>query len=231
MSLSPFIYESKLNSNPNKALVVLPDIFGLNQLNKEMMDDFALQTGFTVFGLDYFYQKTGFVTDLGFDQASKAVEQMNSFTGEDFTEIFNKTLSQIFAKYPNVQEIDVCGFCFGGRLALLSALNEKINKVISFYGAGVHKPDFYKTKSVIQTLQENQNITQDQEFLLFFGEQDQSIPEIDRISTQDILSKQSKQYQQVIYKNAGHAFFNKGRASFVPEIYQKTVDTIKKFLI
>jgi dienelactone hydrolase len=121
MPLSPYIYESNISPNSDKVLIVLPDIFGLNQVNKDMMEDFASQTGFSVFGLDYFYQKTGITTD-------------------------------------------------------------------------------------------------------------QSISENDRKNTQEILSNQTKKYQQIIYPNAGHAFFNKGRSSFVPEIYEEVVENIKKFL-
>ena len=230
MFLTPYIYESNISSNQAKILIILPDIFGLNKGNKQMIDDFSSQTGFKTFGLDYFYQITNTATNLDFNSAQKAVELMNGFKGEDFVLIFDKALDAILSKFPNPEKIAVCGFCFGGRLSLLSALNQKINSVISFYGAGVHKPDFYNEKSLAQILEENPEITKSKDFLLFFGDLDQSIPLVEINMTQNLLNSQSKSYDQVIYANANHAFFNKERSSFVPEIYDEIVDKIKNFL-
>ena len=94
----------------------------------------------------------------------------------------------------------------------------------------MYKPDFYNEKSVAQILEENPEITKSKDFLLFFGDLDQSIPLVEINMTQNLLNSQSKSYNQVIYANANHAFFNKERSSFVPEIYDEIVDKIKNFL-
>ena len=229
-SHADFLYQPETNNNTNKVLIILPDIFGLNEINKEMINEFAKRTGFRTFGLDYFYHITGETTNLSLNEGEKAFGLMNRKTGEDFFEVFNKALELILTQYPQTTEITVCGFCFGGRLATLSTIHPKINKVISFYGAGINKENFYQWKSVLENILAHSGEFEEKDCLFLFGQTDPSLPSEVQESLDQALANQAKSYYRVVYPNAGHAFFNQGRPSFVVEIYEEVWERVLLFL-
>jgi carboxymethylenebutenolidase len=227
----PYLYESNETLSSNKILLILPDIFGFNRINIELFDELSILTGYKTFGLNYFYQITNSSVDLDPEtQFQEAIKLMQEFKGEDFIEIFNNSVNFLKNKFTNLTEIVVCGFCFGGRLALLAATNANVNKIVSFYGAGVHKPDFYANQSVGQVLENGPRYLKFQEFLCFYGGEDQSISFQEREATSKILLTKSKSFSEIVYPNVGHAFFNKGRSNFAPEVYNDAVSNLVSFL-
>jgi len=227
----PYLYKSNKISSSNKILLVLPDIFGFNSVNIELFDELSVLTRYKTFGLNYFYQITNSSVDLDPEtQIQEAIKLMQEFKGEDFIEILNNSVDVLKKEFTDLVEIVVCGFCFGGRLALLSATNTNVNKIVSFYGAGVHKPDFYANQSVGQVLENGSRFLKYQEFLCFYGGQDQSITPQEREVTFELLLAQSKSFREIVYPNVGHAFFNKGRSNFAPEVYDDAVSNLVSFL-
>ena len=214
-----YLYESQHNSKAsvlNTAVVVLPEIFGLTDFITDVADRFANEFNMPSFALDFFYQLTG--EPNKFDYSSdmqKGIELMQKMRGEDFLEIFNSTVDKISATYPEVQNIVVCGFCFGGRLAYIAGLNDKVKKKVSFYGAGANQPNYVQEHSSIEALSAKRTNDSNLSILSFYGGVDESIPQEDRTKTKSLLSAASIRYQEVVYANAGHAFFNNQR----PEMY------------
>ncbi len=226
-----YLYSSTQTTNPAQVLIVLPDIFGLNPTNIAMIDSLASDTGFQTFGLDYFYQITNQSTALDPQtEVKKAIELMQTMKGEDFMAIFTQTLDAILLQFPDTNEIAVVGFCFGGRLALLSGLSPKVGKIIDFYGGGTNQADFYQGNTVLDALAKSPETLQNQKYLALFGDLDESIPLSDREVIKDTILPLAQSYREITYPQAGHAFFNQGRANFVPEIYDEVVEVVKTFL-
>lgn len=196
------------------AILLIPDIWGLTNYNQETAQNFANKYQRPCYILDYFYQLTG--KQSRFDQSSDgtiAVGLMNEMTGEDFVAIFNKAISEIKANQANLKSISVVGFCFGGRLAYLTGLEKMVDKIVSFYGAGAVKPDFYQGKSAIKTLCATRAGDKNLKVLAFYGTNDDSITESDRETTKNALQDSQIAYEQHEYQ-AGHAYYQEGRPSY-----------------
>ncbi len=211
-----FLYINNKFEDSKRAVIVLPEIYGVTDFIENTVDKFADKFEALSFGLDFFYQLNMKPNKLDYKgDIEKAMGLMNQMGGEDFINIFNKSVDLIFEEYPNIQELIVCGFCFGGRLAFLSGVNPKVNKIISFYGAGSNKP-FYKGKSAIDNLCEARESSKDLKVIGFFGTQDHMIPKEDSDLTLKKLDEAQINYIDR-YFDTGHAFFNHDR-----EMYSET---------
>lgn len=209
-----YLYESKLNNyNSKTAVIVLPEIFGITDFITGVVDRFAKEFGLAAFGLDFFYQLNHTPNKFDYDtDMQKGIELMQKMRGEDFLMIFNDAIEKITATYPDIQNFIVCGFCFGGRLAYLSGLNDKVKRIISFYGAGANGPDYVDGRSTIEALSDKRNYDSSLSILAFYGGADESIPAEDRAKTKGLLQESGIQYQEIVYPGVGHAFFNHQRS-------------------
>jgi carboxymethylenebutenolidase len=230
--MSDFIYESKKNANfvqSNQAIIVLPDIYGVTDYAKETSEELANQFRRPVYMLDYFYQLTGQTNNISQSNSEVALSLMQKMTGEDFVTIFNKCVKEISYAQPNLVEISVVGFCFAGRLAYLTGLEPKVNKIVSFYGAGVHTPNFYKGQTVLGALENARNGDTILKILAFYGTLDESIPESDRVKTQKELQSAGIEYGAKEYE-APHAYFQPGRDNYTEVAAESSWQDIKNFL-
>lgn len=209
-----YLYTSKhYTGSSDTAVIVLPEIFGITDFITRTADRFAEEFQCHSFALDFFYQLTG--TPNKFDYESdmqRGVELMQQMRGEDFLMIFNDAIEQITATYPSIQNFVVCGFCFGGRLAYLSGLNDMVKKIISFYGAGANQPNYIEGKSCIDALSNKRSNDPALSVLSLYGGIDESIPTEDRLKTKSLLDEAGINFKEVVYPEAGHAFFNDQRA-------------------
>ncbi|MEP7290538.1 MAG: dienelactone hydrolase family protein [Chloroflexota bacterium] len=107
------------------------------------------------------------------------------------------------------KKVGVIGFCMGGRLAGLTAVNGRnIGAVVSFYGVSeLSDEDVAKITTPL---------------LAIYGETDQGYsPDMIR-ENERRLAAAGKAHETIVYPGAPHAFFNDTR----PHIYQKqTADT------
>lgn len=228
---NPFIYIAGDTSNASKAIIMLPDIFSFNHGNLETLEMFAQELDLPVFGLDYFYEITNQNNELEYTRGGEAIELMQKMTGENFISIFNKAVEAILNTNPNIQEFTVIGFCFGGKLSYLSGLNEKVVKIVSFYGSKMHNPSFYDSKSAIASLCNARNSDKNLQVLALFGEDDTSTPDIDLELSVDSFKHANISYKEVVYPNAGHAFFAKERPMYDENAYIQALTEVKNFII
>lgn len=229
-----YLYESTHNfNNADTAVIVLPEIFGLTDFITGVADKFSNEFMMPAYALDFFYQLTGEPNKFDYsNDMQKGVELMQQMTGDDFLIIFNDAIEKIVTNYPSIQSLVVCGFCFGGRLAYLSGLNSKVNKIISFYGAGANEPNYIDGKSCIEALSVKRTNDSTLSILSLYGGNDTSILVEDRAKTKQLFTSENINYREVIYADAGHAFFNNQRAqmynSKASELaWQKIVEFIK----
>jgi carboxymethylenebutenolidase len=205
------------NQNSPQALVVLPDIWSQTSYSIDTATQFANRFGLPVYLLDYFYELTGRSNNFN-PQADRtlATDLMARMTGEDFVDIFNKALADIKTAQPRLEAMAVVGFCFGGRLAYLSGLSSEVKKIISFYGAGANNSNYYEGKTPIEALCEIRHADESFKVLSFYGSKDGSIPEADRELTAQSFKNAGISYTEKVY-NAGHAYFQPGRADMYNE--------------
>lgn len=132
-----YLAEPEQGSGPG--LVLLQEIFGVNDYMRDMADRFA-QEGYVVIVPDLFWRSERRV-ELGYDEAG--VARGLQLAGElDFAlavEDIGDAVSTLRASPKHAGGVGVLGYCMGGLLAYLSALQLKIDCAVSYYGVGVHE--------------------------------------------------------------------------------------------
>ncbi len=209
---------------------MLPDIWGQTDYATTTAQALSQRYQQPCYMLDYFYQLTKKANnfDRQADQA-EAVGLMAKLTGEDFIEIFQSALEEIQKAQPQLVEITVLGFCFGGRLAYLAGLSKIVTKLVSFYGAGAHSTNYYQGHTPIEALAMARGGDTSLKVLSFYGLEDASIPEPDRAKTALELQNAPITYTAKQYP-AGHAYFQQGRDSYVQAAAEKSWQDLDSFL-
>jgi carboxymethylenebutenolidase len=225
----PFLWGNIQNEDSEKLILVLPEIFGVTQFIKDTVDKLSLKFNCQVYALDFFYPLTGDLTILDYQKdKNKAIKLKSALTAEIYLSLLKQTLSLFRTTYPNITEIIVCGFCFGGKLAFLSGIDSRVAKIISFYGADAHNV-FYQNMSTIEILTEKRSASS-LKILALYGGQDVRISEEERLQTLEKLDKSEIKYREVIYPRAGHAFMNDYRETFELQSTQQAWEEIEIFL-
>ena len=231
----PYLYTNTAHytQESNKAVIVLPEIFGITDFIKNVTDRFADEFSLPAFALDHFYSATGKVEVFDYyGDYSRNMEIMNNMKGEDFYKLFQQALGEIQAEHPAITEFVVVGFCFGGRLAYLAGMDERVSKLISFYGGQPHVVNYFEGKSPVEALTDARGGDGGLRVLGFYGGQDESITAADREKTKELLAKADIGYVAKVYESAGHAYFNDSRPErYNAEAAAQSWEVVKDFLV
>lgn len=101
------------------------------------------------------------------------------------------------------ERLGTCGFCFGGHLALRTALEPSVKAAACFYATGVHSDSLGAAQGTVGTLARVGEIRG--ELLLVWGRQDPHIPEAGRRKIHTALEAAGTRYETRLY-DAEHAF-------------------------
>jgi len=207
-------YVAKPEGEAIGALIVIQEIFGVNQSIRDVADSYA---------------KDGFIAIAPalFDRFEKGLEL--TYEGDDLKKAFDlygklnpdTQLLDIAAAYDYLRSagkgIGVVGFCYGGLLSWLTAtrgedLKMQPSCVVGYYAGGIGKVATEEPSCPV---------------LLHFGADDDHIGN-DQI---DAVRSAHPEVEIFLYKGAGHAFANEARASFVPAAAdlarQRSLDFLK----
>ncbi len=97
----------------------------------------------------------------------------------------------------------IIGFCFGGRLAVLTAIEHgaRIAAAVSFYGTGIAPERKRYFDSILDRLPDLQSPV-----LLLYGSKDESIPPDEHSRITETLSRHHKDFTLSVYGGAEHSF-------------------------
>lgn len=228
----PYLYQSDVQTTQTtKAVLVLPEIFGVNAHIRSVADRFAQECNLPAFALDFFYDLTGEPNDFAYDEEgmNKGVALMHKTTGEVFDAIYSKGIAALHEALPEVQHIIVIGFCMGGRLAFAAGKHVAVQTILSLYGARANVPLYADGTNALEALINARGGDASLRIYGFFGETDQSIHEEDRALTAKTLQDAGIHYEQHLF-TAGHAFFNDARPNFIPQAAAEAWDIIKQYV-
>lgn len=147
-------YRAAPRGTARGALVLLPEIFGINRHIRRVTDGFAA-AGYATLAPALFDRSERKV-ELGYDDAGRThgIALMKSLDTE-------KTLLDVQAALETLGDAAVVGYCWGGSLAWLAAAKLPVRAAIGYYGGQIG--------STLDAVPKAPT-------LLHFGEQDQAIP-------------------------------------------------------
>jgi carboxymethylenebutenolidase len=190
---------------PIPAVVVAQEIFGVNSHIQSVTSRFA-SYGYVALAPTFYHRQGPMIVALNEEREetpahSQLCKDSGLLADVQAAVEFLKTLP-----YVRKDQIGIVGFCFGGRVAYLSATKMKsFRAVVDYYGGGcLHDredaPDTISGTTFINA-----------PLLGIFGEEDQSPSPEDVKTIEAELTRCNKIYEFHPYPGAGHGFFNAER--------------------
>lgn len=200
-------YRADPSGKPRGAVVVIQEIFGVNNHIRHVADGFAQQGYVAVAPALFDRVKPG--VELGYDQ--KSIEQGREIRAKVPLEGSLADLQAAIDYAKQFGKVAVVGYCWGGGLAFLAATRlSGVAAAVGYYGGMVAQHAEERPKAPV---------------LLHFGETDQSIP----MSDVEKVRKARPDLPIHVYK-AGHGFSCDERASYHPESAKLALERSLKFL-
>ena len=119
-------------------VVVIQEIFGVNQVMRDLTDGYAAQ-GYLAVCPDLFWRiEPGIdITDQSEAEWKRAFELFNAFDVEKGVEDLAATIDQVRDMDGSSGKVGTVGFCLGGRLAYLTGTRTDADAAVGYYGVGI----------------------------------------------------------------------------------------------
>lgn len=190
-------YVARPAQTPAPAIVVLQEIFGVNQVMRDICDDLAAQ-GYLAVCPDLFWRiEPGVdITDQSEAEWKKAFELMNAFDPDQGVRDIRAVIATVREHEACTGKVGAVGYCLGGLLAFLTATRTEADASVSYYGVGIE-----------QRTGEAERLAHP--LLMHIAEADQFVPK----AAQDLILGALKNHPQIqihTYPGRDHAFARKG---------------------
>jgi carboxymethylenebutenolidase len=131
-------YLARPSNTPAPAVVVIQEIFGVNQVMRDITDGLAAQ-GFLAVCPDLFWRiEPGIdITDQSEAEWKRAFELFNAFDVDTGVKDIQATIDEVRRRPDCNGSVGAVGFCLGGLLAFLTAARTDANASVSYYGVGI----------------------------------------------------------------------------------------------
>lgn len=200
------------SKEPRPALILIHEIFGVNQHIRDVARRFA-KTGMRVFAPDLFAPASDYPSDPA--KRDDLATMRNVWSGIPDSQLLTD-LEGVFGLIASKADviptsIGAAGFCMGGAIAFMFGCNEpRLAWVIDFYGR-IKYGALTATKSK-HPIEYAFNLKCP--MLGLFAGRDELITAEDRNSLAKILEANGKTFQLKVYEDAEHAFFNDVRPHY-----------------
>jgi carboxymethylenebutenolidase len=135
-SFDAYIAEPK--DTPSAAIIVIQEIFGVNEGIRRKCDDWA-ESGYLAFAPDLFWRlKPGIELDPDVEPEFKqALELMGKFDQDRGVADIEASIRAARSRVPEGGKVGCVGFCLGGRLAFMAAARTDVNATVGYYAVGI----------------------------------------------------------------------------------------------
>jgi carboxymethylenebutenolidase len=186
-------YRADPAGTPKGGIVVIQEIFGVNQHIRKVCDDFAKEGYVAV--APALFDRTQKDFQSGYTPAE--IEKARTFVAKPDWDAMLRDTDAALKDIKNVGPLGIVGFCMGGTIAFLAATRlSGLSAAVGYYGGRIVAFADEKPKCPVQ---------------LHFGEKDASIPMTD---VEIIKQKRSSDCEIFVYNEAGHGFHCDERGSF-----------------
>lgn len=131
-------YMAEPDGEPRAAIVVIQEIFGVNEGIRRKCDKWARQ-GYLALAPDLFWRiEPGVELDPDVpDQFKAALDLMNRFDQDQGVGDLEATIRAARSRLGAGGKVGVVGYCLGGRLAFMVAARTDANASVGYYAVGV----------------------------------------------------------------------------------------------
>ncbi len=128
-------YLATPESGGGPGVVVIQEIFGVNEVMRGITDGFA-EEGYVALCPDIFWrQEPGIqLTDQSEEEWARAFELFNGFDLDKGVQDLDSTIETLRGLDGCSGKVGAVGFCLGGRLAYLTATRTKTDAAVGYYG-------------------------------------------------------------------------------------------------
>ena len=194
-AFSAYVARPKADKAP--AVVVIQEIFGVNQVMRDVTDGLASQ-GYLAVCPDLFWRiEPGIdITDKSEAEWKRAFELFNAFDVDQGVKDIQRTITAIRGEAQCNGKVGAVGFCLGGLLAFLTATRTDVDAAASYYGVGIENRTAEAEKLA-------------EPLLMHIAEEDQFVPK----EAQAAILRDLKNHPQVeihTYPGRDHAFAREG---------------------
>jgi carboxymethylenebutenolidase len=185
-------YRADPHGTPKGGLVVVQEIFGVNQHIRAICDRLAA-LGYVAVAPAVFDR---FVRDFECGYTPDEIANARSYLGNLNWDHIVADMAAAEDNLKNVGPKGVIGFCLGGTAAFLAACRiPGLKAAVAYYGGMIGKFADEKPKCPLQ---------------MHFGEKDEGIPQ----TVVEEIKKKQPQAEVYVYPNAAHGFYCDERASY-----------------
>jgi carboxymethylenebutenolidase len=121
-----------------RGILLIQEIFGVNQTMRDLADDFSL-LGYVVVCPDLFWRIRPEIRLENYDKADwdAAFGYFKAFDVERGVDDLKATLDHMRGMKEITGKVATIGYCLGGKLAYLMATRSNIDAAVSYYGVGL----------------------------------------------------------------------------------------------
>lgn len=130
-------YCAQPSGEPRAAIIVIPEIFGVNAGIKDKCDAWASK-GYLAVAPDIFWRfAEGEEHDPDVEaEFNRAIENMGKFSGDDCVRDIEALIHWI-RRQKGVAKVGLVGFCLGGHMAYKAATRTDVDASVGYYGVGI----------------------------------------------------------------------------------------------
>ena len=221
------LYEAAPDDPPRAAVVVVQEAFGVNDHIEDVTRRFA-DAGYHAVAPDFFHRAGGGTAEYGDWDA--VIKLFGTITGDaSVLADVDAALEHLRASGFADDRIAIVGFCFGGRVSFMVALERALGAAVGFYGGGIVTGRFPQFPTLIDRAGELKT-----PWLGLFGDEDQSIPVEDVEALRAALPTASVDTEIVRYASAGHGFHCDVRDGYdekaAADAWSRTLDWFSRHL-
>ncbi len=197
---------------PKGGIVVIQEIFGVNQHIRKVCDDFAKE-GYVAVAPALFDRTQ---KDYQSGYTPPEIEKSRAFVAKPDWDAMMRDTDAALKDIKSVGPTGIVGFCMGGTIAFLAATRlSGLTAAVGYYGGRIVAFADEKPKCPVQ---------------MHFGEKDAGIP----LSDVEAIKQKQPQAEVHVYPDAQHGFHCDERASFQKEAstlaWQRTLDFLARHM-
>jgi carboxymethylenebutenolidase len=190
---------------PKGGIVVVQEAFGVNDHIEDVCRRLAAEGWLAV--APHLFHRSG-DPKFGYDDMTQVRPHLEALTPDGVLADMDAALAHVAGVGTAVAAPGVVGFCMGGTVALITAVEREVGAAVTFYGGGVSQGRFGFPPLVELAPRLHAP------WLGLYGDLDQGIPVADVEALRAAAATSDQPTELVRYPDAGHGFNCDQRASF-----------------